>query len=150
MWGSIFANSFFLVLAPFLILIFDVIAFLNSCGEVALEILDYHLTLVEKMEGWATILQDLDKLEEWEDQNLTEFNKDVSSCPGRLRNPCNTTIWWQRKWGAALPERPWSGDLHMNQQQRQPSASLAIWKGERTLNLEKRSFPSKRWLLDHI
>ena len=28
------------------------------------------------MEGRATILQDLDKLEEWEDQNLIKFNKD--------------------------------------------------------------------------
>ena len=47
----------------------------QSC-KVAPEILDYNLTLVEKVEGRATILQDLDKLEEWEDQNLIKFNKD--------------------------------------------------------------------------
>lgn len=44
--------------------------------KVALEILDYNLTLVEKVEGRATVQQDLDKLEEWEDQNLIKFNKD--------------------------------------------------------------------------
>jgi len=59
--------------------------------------------LVEKVESRATTLQDLDKLEEWEDQNLIKSNKDKCQVLSMgTESPCHNTIQGQSDKGAAL------------------------------------------------
>lgn len=105
--------------------------------KTALELLDYNLTLVEKVEGNSTILQDLDKRKHWgKKNNFLNFNKDKCQIlPRGKKNPCNNNMWGQRSQGAAWQGRLWSADLHMSlweaQNQRQPTAaSVTLWKGE--------------------
>lgn len=98
-----YLQSSFLTLAPFWILM-DIIIPKQLC-KTALELLDYNLSLVEKVEGNSTILQDLDKRKHWgKKKNFLNFDKDKGQIlPRGKKSPCNNNMWGQRN-----PEKPGS------------------------------------------
>lgn len=103
--------------------------------KAALELLDYNLTLVEKVEGNSTIPQGLVNRKHWKKHNFLNFNKDKCQIlPRGKKSPCNKNIWGQSNQGAAQQGKLWRSDLHGNswevQHQRQPTAPVTPWKGE--------------------